>query len=147
MQVRDANSIAIVACADNVQMSPSSPAPRASATFPPLAVAIKPEAVVLGWLERQFLQQALVCRSVEVFGSCVGLVLGALHLLQTHDLVTNGVLIHIQRTWSCLVIPTPVREHIPIAVESVSTSALMVRPNSSSMCFVKILRAEPSTIP
>ena len=103
---------------------------------------------VLGWLERQFLQQALVCRSVEVFGSHVALVLGTLHLLQTDDLVTNGVLIHSQRTWSCLVFPTPVREHIPIAaVESVSTATLMVRPISSSMCFVKILRAEPFTIP
>ena len=102
---------------------------------------------VLDWLEGQFLQHALVCRSVEVFGSHVGLVLGALHLLQTHDLVTNGALIHSQRTWSCLVFPTPVREHMPIAaVESVSTATLMVRPISSYMCFVKILRAEPSTI-
>ena len=50
------------------------------------------EPSALGWLERQFLQQALMCRSVEVFGSHVGFVLGALHLSQTNDFVTNGVL-------------------------------------------------------
>ena len=33
-----------------------------------------------------------MCRSVEVFGSHVGFFLGALHLSQTNDLVTNGVL-------------------------------------------------------
>ena len=37
-------------------------------------------------------QQALMCRSVEVFGSHVGFVLGALHLSETNDFVTNGVL-------------------------------------------------------
>ena len=42
------------------------------------------EPSALGWLERQFLQQALMCRSVEV--------LGAFHLSQAHDFVTNGVL-------------------------------------------------------
>ena len=50
------------------------------------------EPCALGWLERQFLQQALMCRSVEVFGSHVGFVLDVLHLSQTHDFVTNGVL-------------------------------------------------------
>ena len=33
-----------------------------------------------------------MCRSVEVFGSHVRFVVGASHLSQTHDLVTNGVL-------------------------------------------------------
>ena len=45
-----------------------------------------------GWLERQFLQKALMCRSVKVFGSHVGFVVGDSHFSQTHDLVTNGVL-------------------------------------------------------
>ena len=48
---------------------------------------------------------------------------------------------HRHRTWKCLVLPTPVREHIPIAaVESVSTSTLMVRPIS----FVHVLREASS---
>ena len=33
-----------------------------------------------------------MCRSVEIFGSHVGFVVGASHLSQAHDLVTDGVL-------------------------------------------------------
>ena len=49
------------------------------------------ERSALGWLEHQVLQQALMCRSDEVFGSHVRFVVGASHLSQVHDLVMNGV--------------------------------------------------------
>ena len=52
--------------------------------------AQEPSAV--GWLERQFLQQALMCRSVEVFGSHVGYVLSARHFSQANNFVTYGIL-------------------------------------------------------
>ena len=66
---------------------------RASTTLPPFAVAIKPRSRLL-WvgLSGKFQQLALTCRSVEVFGSHVSFVVGASHLSQAHDLVTNGVL-------------------------------------------------------
>ena len=72
-------SIAIITCDEKFQNSPR--------LHDASAVCCRDQAQepsALGWLERQFLQQALMCRSVEV--------LGAFHLSQAHDFVTNGVL-------------------------------------------------------
>ena len=103
------------------------------------AVAIKPKSR-LHWvgLSGSFCNKALMCRSVEVSLVAMSASFSVpLTFLKRTAFSRMASWIHNQRTWMCLVFPTPVREHIHNRCRRVRLDVDVdgSLPSPSNMCF------------